>query len=287
MSQRPHPHSQSPDASHRADGDATNVPARLASLRARVALHHGRDAPRKTLSFGVHAVDGHLPGGGLGLGQLHEVAPAAEGDEPAALGFALALVARRLAAVRGEALLVIAKGHPMPYGHGLAGLGLDPDRLLLFEAGSDRDVYRALEEALRAGGNGGPAAGNGGQAAAGGGLAAVAGLVDAGIPLIQSRRLHLAGARTDSLLVVLRPAGAESPNVAATRWRISAGKALRDRFGCIERPCWRVRLDRCRNGRTGDWLLEWDHAAHRFGLAGALAGHPPEAGACGPRAGRP
>jgi protein ImuA len=224
------------------------------------------------LSFGVHAVDACLPAGGLGLGHLHEVAPEAEGDEPAALGFALALIARRLAEVPGEALLVLAKGHPMPYGHGLAGLGLDPERLLLFEAGSDLDAYRALEEALRTGA---------------GELAAVAGLVDAGLPLAQSRRLHLAGGRTDLLLLVLRPVGADSPNVAATRWRIAAGKALRDRFGCIERPCWRVRLDRCRNGRMGDWLLEWDHAAHRFGLAGALAGHPHQAGGAGPRAGRP
>lgn len=273
----PSPPARRPDAAPREGGD---VSTRLAALRARVALHDGQAAPRKILSFGVHAVDGRLPGGGLGLGHLHEVAPEAEGDEAAALGFALALVARRLAEVAGDALLVIARGHPMPYGHGLAGLGLDPGRLLLFEAASDTDAYRALEEALRAGGLSGE-----GLASGAGGLAAVAGLVDAGLPLTQSRRLHLAGGRTNGLLLVLRPAGADSPNVAATRWRIAAGKALRDRFGCIERPCWRVQLDRCRNGRTGDWLLEWDHAAHRFGLAGALAGHPPEAGAVGPHAG--
>ncbi|MCJ2080426.1 ImuA family protein [Methylobacterium sp. J-090] len=263
----PSPPARRPDAAPRECGDASS---RLAALRTRIAIHDSQTTSRKTLSFGVHAVDGGLPGGGLGLGHLHEVAPEAEGDEPAALGFALALVARRLAEVAGDALLVIARGHPMPYGHGLAGLGLDPGRLLLFEAGSDSDAYRALEEALRTGG-----------------LAAVAGLVDAGLPLTQSRRLHLARGRTDGLLLVLRPAGAESPNVAATRWRIAAGKALRDRFGCIERPCWRVRLDRCRNGRTGDWLLEWDHAAHRFGLAGALAGHPPQAGGAGSLGGRP
>ena len=30
-------------------------------------------------------------------------------------------------------------------------------------------------------------------------------------------------------------------------------------------------LERCRNGRPGEWLLEFDHAAHRFSLAAALA----------------
>lgn len=240
---------------------ADGLPVDLAALRARVAAQEDTRIARGALPLGIHDVDARLAGGGLALGQLHEISPLAAGDEPAALGFALALVARHLARVRGEALLVAGQGHPLPYGHGLAGLGLDPGRLLLFEVGSDGDAYRALEEALRAQG-----------------LAAVAGLVDAALPLAQSRRLHLAAGHTDLLLLVLRPPGAESPNVATTRWRIAAGKALRDRFGCIERPCWQATLDRSRNGRTGHWLLEWDHAAHRFGLAGALADHAAEAG---------
>ncbi|WP_245259394.1 ImuA protein [Methylobacterium sp. 77] len=240
------------------DGTEADEPARrrqiaLAALRD----HRGpnSDAPAiDTLPLGIAHIDSGLPGGGLSLGRPHEIAPQSEGDEAAALGFTLALMARHLARVEGEALLVIGKGHPTPYGHGLAGLGLDPGRLLILEVENDADAYRAVEEALRSQG-----------------LRAVAGLVDAGLPLKQSRRLHLAGEAASRLLLVLRPPQAECPNMAATRWRIGSGAALRDRFGCIERPCWRARLDRCRNGRTGDWLLEWDHAAHRFGLAGAVA----------------
>lgn len=235
--------------------------ATVAALRDLVADRSASRAARGAVPFGIHDIDTRLAQGGLALGQLHEIAPAREGDEPAALGFALALIARHLARIEGEVLVVAARGHPSPYGHGLAGLGLDPGRVLLLEVEADRDAYRALEEGLR-----------------GRGLAALAGLVDAGLPLGQSRRLHLAAGETDRLLLVLRPARAESPNVAVTRWRVAAGKALRDRFGCIERPCWQVDLDRSRNGRTGHWLLEWDHAAHRFGLAGALAGHAAETG---------
>lgn len=234
--------------------------AALAALRGLMATRHALRPAAGTLPFGITAIDARLPDGGLGLGRPHEIGPESEEDAVAALGFTLALAARHLAAVDGEALLVIARGHPTPYGHGLAGLGLDPGRLLLLEVENDLDAYRAIEEALRAQG-----------------LQAVVGLVDSGLPLKQSRRLHLAGEAAARLLLILRPAGAECPNVSATRWRIGAGKALRDSFGCIERPCWRVRLERCRNGRTGDWLLEWDHAAHRFGLAGALADHAPQA----------
>lgn len=238
------------------EADPTDRAAALALLRERVRMPARSDQAGGTLAFGIADIDERLPGAGLALGGLHEVAPGAEGAEAAALGFTLALVARHLAAAEGEALLVIGRGHPTPYGHGLADLGLDPGRLLLFEVESDTEVYRAIEEALRADG-----------------LAAIAGLVDAGLPLKQSRRLHLAAERTDLLLLVLRPPGADQANAAATRWRVDHAEAARDRFGCIERACWRVELDRCRNGRTGHWLLEWDHAAHRFDLAGALAGH--------------
>ena len=162
----------------------------------------------ESLPLGIAHIDSGLPGNGLTLGRPHEIAPEAEGDEAAALGFTLALVARHLARVEGEALLVIGKGHPTPYGHGLAGLGLDPGRLLILEVENDADAYRAVEEALRSQG-----------------LRAVAGLVDAGLPLKQSRRLHLAGEAASRLLLVLRPPQAENPNMAATRWRIGSGAA--------------------------------------------------------------
>ena len=258
-----------PDGDARLDRAAEADPSGLAARRAaaRTALRgvaaEARDAASTSaavLPLGLAAVDAHLPGGGLGLGQPHEIAPLEEGDEPCALGFGLALLARHLARVRGEALLVIAPGHPTPYGHGLAGLGLDPGRVLLLEAGSDTEVYLALEEALRAGS-----------------LPALAGLVESGLPLKQGRRLQLAAEAARPLLLILRPARAEAANGAATRWRIAAGGGGRDRFGCLTGPRWRAHLDRCRNGRPGTWLLEWDHAAHRFGLPDALAGHPPAA----------
>ncbi len=238
-------------------GPSAPVPAaRIAALRAGIAP---RGTAGPVLSLGAPEIDGRLPGGGLGLGPPHEIAPAAEGDEAAALGFALALVARHLAAGPGEALLVLAPGHPLPYGHGLAALGLDPGRLLLLEAAGDAEVFGALEAALHAGL-----------------LRAVVGLVAEGLPLIAGRRLQLAG--TGALALILRPAGAERPNGAATRWRIAAAPAVRDRFGRAPAARWETRLERCRNGRTGAWLMEWWGAAHRFDLSPGLAGHAPAAG---------
>lgn len=228
----------------------------IVGLRARIAPAEA--APGPVLPFGLGLLDGRLPGGGLALGAPHEIAPEAAGEEAAALGFLLALLSRRLAAGPGAALLVLAPDHPLPYGHGLSDLGLDPGRLLFLEAGDDREVFRALEAALQAGA-----------------LPAVAGLVAEGLPLVAGRRLQRLGAGT--LLLILRPAGPGLPNGAATRWRIAAAPASRDRAGG-PRPRWRARLERCRNGRTGDWLMEWDGGAHRFDLPHGLAGHAPAAG---------
>jgi protein ImuA len=59
--------------------------------------------------------------------------------------------------------------------------------------------------------------------------------------------------------------------VAVTRWCVAATAAAHDRFGLIARWRWQLKLERCRNGRPGHWIVEFDHASHHFSLAAALA----------------
>jgi protein ImuA len=209
-------------------------------------------ADTRALPFDLPALDSYLPPGGLAFGALHEVAPETEADEPAAFGFATALLGRL---PRGPVCLVISRrkrARGRPHGHGLKALGFDPARVILVEA-DDKQALWAMEEALR-------------SAAP----AAVVGAIATGLDLKTSQRLHLAAGESGRLLVLLRPARA-GPSAAMTRWRIGAAAAARDRFGLIARWRWRVTLERCRNGRPGEWLMEFDHATHRFSLAAALA----------------
>jgi protein ImuA len=243
---------------------AQETQLRIANLRALVSA--GEPAPRAVLPLGLPAIEGHLPGGGLVLGPPHEIAPEEPGDGTAALAFALALVACRLAAGAGEAMIASAEGQPLPYGHGLSSLGLDPGRVLLMEAGGDGEVFRAFEAALHARC-----------------LSALVGLVGEGLPLKTSRRLQLAAEGTEPpLVLVLRPAGPGSPNGAATRWSVASAPGAIDRFGTLRAPRWRARLERCRNGRGGSWLLEWDSAAHRLRLPERVARDAVAAGRAGP-----
>jgi protein ImuA len=255
----------------------------------------------RPIPFGLAAIDRHLPQGGLACGALHEIAPEA-GATPAAFGFLVALLTRissppfcgvgvgRFCFVRAgapvyeralppdppypppqggrEKLILVLPAYGLrdygrPSGHGLRALGLDPSRLILAETTQRKDTLWAMEEALRS--------------RAG---AAVAGIIDQ-LDLKTSQRLHLAAADCGLPLFLLRPApslsspagagGWEGGSAAATRWRVGPAPAVRDRFGLFTHARWRLSLERCRNGRTGEWMVEYDHVAHRFSLAAALA----------------
>ena len=216
-------------------------------------------------SFGLAEVDAHMPQGGLPLGALHEFVPYAPEDIPAAFGFIAALLGRILAEKAGGLIFLITgledgSAYGRPYSHGLQNLGLDPARLLLVTADGAKQTQWALEETLRSALP-----------------VAVAGMIE-GLGFRSSQRLQFAAENSGRPLLLLRPPGIAGSSVAVTRWRIGAASAVRDPFGLITHWRWRVTLERCRNGRPGEWLMEFDHA-YRFGLAAAMADCPPSLGA--------
>jgi protein ImuA len=190
--------------------------------------------------FGIAAIDGHLPGGGLATGAVHEIV--AGDDGMGATGFALALIARLTRMPARRPWLWCGQGLP-PYGPGLAGFGLDPAHLIVARCASDQDVLWAMEEGL-----GAPA------------LAVILGEVGA-LDTRAGRRLALAArlGGVTALLLRAAPAGqkdATSPAVAATRWRIrglppASGSGGGDGFG------WRVDFLRGGGALPRSWQVVW------------------------------
>ncbi|MDT3687306.1 MAG: ImuA protein [Pseudorhodoplanes sp.] len=216
----------------------------------------GISASGRVLPLGPPELDVFLPQGGLSLAAVHEILPRAATDAPAACGFIIALLGRLVRA--GSTFFVASRGEIFStlHGHGLNGLGLDPARVILVETDGGKQALWAIEETLRSGVPG-----------------AVAGLVDSNLDLLAGQRLHLAAADSGIPLFLLRPPDQPGTNVAATRWRVATAPGTRDRFGLATHWRWHLRLERCRNGRTGEWLVEFDHAAYRFSLPAAMA-HP-------------
>jgi len=236
---------------------------KLAALRDTLArLERGQGSPfRQHLPLGPAEISRHLGGPGLLCGVLHEVKAAAYGDRPAALGFMLALAAIALWRRPGVGMLVVTrrtlKPFGTPYGRGLRQLGIESQRLILIETRCDWDVLWALEEILRSEAK----------------PAVVAAAMEGELDCTGSRRLNLAAARCAVPLLLLR-AGAVGTSTAATRWSIGSAPARRDRFGVMGNARWRATLQRCRNGRPGEWLIEWDHVAHCFRLVEGMADRP-------------
>jgi protein ImuA len=207
------------------------------------------------LSFGLAALDSHLPEGGLSGAALHEIVPETAGANAAAFGFIVAILAR-LPQTQPIIFVMPAYGHNRLgrlSGHGLNSLGLDPGRVILIETAHRKESLWALAEALHSGAP-----------------AAVVGMIDR-LDLKTSQKLQLAASDCGLPLLLLRPAPTLEASAAATRWRVGTAEAARDRFGLYARPRWHLHLERCRNGRPGEWVVEYDHVAHRFSLAAALA----------------
>jgi protein ImuA len=193
---------------------------------------------------------------------MHEVMAAAYGDRPAALGFVLALIAIALCRWSGIGMMVVTrrtlKPFGIPYGRGLRQLGVESRRFVLVETNCDKDALWALEEILRSEAK----------------PALVAAAIEGELNCTGSRRLNLAAARSGTPLMLLRGGAELGASAAATRWSIGSAPARRDHFGALLNVRWRATLLRCRNGRPGEWFIEWDHVAHCFRLVEGVADRP-------------
>ena len=238
------------------DGDRRN---RLAALRTDIRRLERMAGPvRGRLSLGDPRLDSALPGGGLSLGQWHEIG--GEGAE-AETGAAPAAFAARLAAAllarpdqRGRSAVWILRRDDL-FPPGLAGLGLPAERLVGVCARDEAEALGVAEDALASPGVGV--------------VLAEVGAVD----LTAGRRLQLAcEARGGTGLVILRrPFGGGGATAggtaAATCWRVAPAASAPNLGGLglvglglgglgLGPPRWRLRLARSRGGRSGAWLVE-------------------------------
>lgn len=234
----------------------------IAALRATLSRQERGDLTEDVLSLGVEAIDSLLPGGGLPMGALHEVRTPV-GDPAAAMGFVLALAARRQALDRGlgrrPAALLWCQSKSAErelgrlYGPGLAQMGLETSRLVLVRPVTVKEVLWSMEEGLRSG--------------------AVPIVVGVGLEAdaVASRRLQLAAASTGALAFLLPPPRpSPPPSPAFTRWQVRAAspaeRAVLPREKMRKLPGWHASLLRCRNAAPvpEGWALAWNAGAGRF-----------------------
>jgi len=227
-----------------------------------VALLRGVKKPwSRLLPFDDPCVD-HCLGGGLALGQLHEIGAAGIDAETGALpaAFVTALLAR-IEPDRPVFWIAPAEDLHPP---GLLTYGLDPNRLVLVRPGKDVATLASMEAVLREGV-----------------AAAVVGEVGC-LDRTASRRLQLACQRHGSTSFVLRrwPHGHRTTDretsVAVTRWHLTPVPSEKDGKD-PGLPRWHVALTHARGGRPGEWIMEAsDDATHPLRVVTELADYAAE-----------
>ncbi|QUS39480.1 damage-inducible protein [Tardiphaga alba] len=236
------------------EGAANRV---LHDLRAKVArLESPQLRARTILPFGDVAIDGKLPGGGLVVGALHEVAGGGNGavDGAAAALFAAGIAARTV----GQVLWCVTR-HDL-FAAALAQAGLGPDRVIYLEAGDEKSLLSSFEEGARHGC-----------------LGAVVAEVSK-LSMTASRRLHLAAEASGTMAIAVRrwrrqteAADFGQPTASATRWRVSALPSVPLPVPGVGRARWLLELIRCRAGESADFLVDACDGEGRLRLSSDLA----------------
>jgi protein ImuA len=226
--------------------------AALAELRERIEKLEGRPASKRdVLPFGVEPMDNHLPGGGLALGALHEVAGGGNGaiDGAAAALFVAGIVAR----TKGKVLWCVTRQDL--FAPAIAAVGLAPGRVIYVEGGDEQAVLDCFEEGLRHGG-----------------LGAIVAEV-ARLSMTASRRLQLAAESSGTIGIAIRrwrrhseAADFGQPTAAVTRWRVSVLPSRPLPVPGVGRARWHVELIRCRAGEAADFEVEACDAKGRLAV---------------------
>jgi protein ImuA len=214
----------------------------ISALRERIERLEGeRSHPRTVLPFEIKEIDRILPGGGLAVGSLHEVAGGGNGaiDGAAAALFAAGIAAR----TRGKVLWCLTR--PDLFAPAIAQAGLPPDRVIYVEAGDEKSILACFEEGLR-------------HPRLGAVVAEVARL-----SMTASRRLQLAAETAGSIGIAIRrwrrqteAADFGQPTASVTRWRVSVLPSAPLPVPGVGRARWQLELIRCRGGESADFEVE-------------------------------
>jgi protein ImuA len=188
--------------------------------------------------LGLGPVAAAFPDGVFPTGAIHEFISSSPEDTAASGGFIAGIVQKLLSS--GGACLWISYTRRI-YPPALKLFGVDPDRVIFVDVTQQKDVLWVTEEALKCEG--------------------VATVIceTKDLSFTESQRLQLAVEKSHVTGFVLRKDVKKINTTAcATRWQIRPVRSqLRTGMPGVGHPRWQVELLKVRNGRPGNWTVEW------------------------------
>jgi len=216
----------------------------IMQLRKDILLLQGfKPTSVSVIDVGLGPVTHAFPNAVFPTGAIHEFVSTGAENAAAAGGFVAGLTGALMGS--GGACVWISSGRKV-FPPALKAFGIEPDRVIFLDLKREKEVFWAMEEALKCEG-----------------LAAVIGETPE-IGLTVSRRLQLAVEQSQVTGFLLRHNPRHLNAIAAVaRWKITPlASTLSEGMPGIGFPRWNVELERVRNGQPGTWQVEW--SAGRF-----------------------
>jgi len=194
--------------------------------------------PGTVNDLGLGLLAGAFPDGIFPTGSIHEFISSNPEDTASTSGFIAGLVQKLLHG--GGACLWVSYTRRI-YPPALKLFGVDPDRVIFVDVPLQKDVLWVTEEALKCKG--------------------VATVIceTKNLSFSESQRLQLAVEKSHVTGFVLRKDVKKANTTACvTRWQIRPVRShLRPGMPGVGHPRWHVELLKVRNGRPGNWTVEW------------------------------
>lgn len=191
------------------------------------------------VTIGLPFIERCFPSHAFPTGAIHEFISTSTAQTTAASGF-IAGVLSRLLQDQGPVVWV---GGDDVFAPGLTHFNIDPAQMIFVSVKRQKDLLWTVEEALKCDRL----------------SAVVAGIKN--ISLNDSRRLQVAVERSRVTGLMIREAKNHTTMASVARWRITSVPGNKKELPGISFPRWQVELLKARNGRTGQWQVEW-HAGH-------------------------
>jgi protein ImuA len=184
----------------------------------------------------------HFPEGTLPTGAVHEFLGTTQEDMAATTGFIAALMASCLPQ---HGATVWISPEPLIFPPALCVYKMEPHQVIFIHPSNEKDLLWTTEEALKCGGL----------------RAVIAETKDLGA--MPSRRLQLAVEKSRVTGFLLnRTRGNPIANNCVSRWKVTAAPSTTDdELPGLGHPRWDVELRKIRNGKPGQWTLEWSGEA--------------------------
>ena len=214
------------------------------SLKKQILLLEGFKEPVLTEQTRLGRINDAFPNGIFPYAALHEFFCYNSEEATASSAFISGLLS---SSVHKEHSLVWISASQKIFPSALKWFGIQPHRVLFLHVKKEADVSWAVQEALKCSS-----------------LSAVVGELPE-LNLTESRRFQLAIEEAGVGCFILRRNPKNLLTTSVSRWHVQPLHSMvEDGFTGLGHPRWRVNLLKVRNGKPGNWDIEWSNGGFRY-----------------------